>query len=369
MATGTLAPGEAAAPETNAVGRLLIDSDVHHTYRSSKDLLPYLPEPWKTQVARGRGLGAGHGYSSPLGVNREDAVPPGGGTAGSDPDYLAEHHLDRYGIAKCVLNPGGILSVSCLPDADFATAVCAAYNDWMAETWLRGDARYLGACIVAAQDPERAAREVERVGDNPRIASVLLASASSVPYGNRRFWPLYAAAAKKGLPIAIHPGAEGSGISGPPTAAGWVSTYFEWHTCLSQNYMAHAVSLIAEGVFQKFPDLKFVLTEGGVAWMPHLMWRMDKNYKALRASVPWLTEMPSAIMRRHLRLTTQPVEEPEDPKQLLQMLDMLGTDRMLCFSSDYPHWDFDDPFAALRFLPESLKDRIYHQNAEETFRF
>jgi uncharacterized protein len=132
--------------------------------------------------------------------------------------------------------------------------------------------------------------------------------------------------------------------------------------------MGHTVSLVAEGVFQQFPDLKFVLTEGGVAWMPHLMWRMDKNYRALRQLVPWLTEMPSAVIRRHIRLTTQPIEEPENPKHLLNIFDMLGSDRMLLFSSDYPHWDFDNPLAAFRTLPDGdLKRRILRENALETF--
>jgi predicted TIM-barrel fold metal-dependent hydrolase len=133
--------------------------------------------------------------------------------------------------------------------------------------------------------------------------------------------------------------------------------------------MAQTVSLVAEGVFQQFPSLQFVLTEGGVAWLPHLMWRMDKNYKALRQQVPWLVEMPSAVIRRHIRLTTQPIEEPENPGHLLQIFDMLGSDRMLLFSSDYPHWDADDPFAALRGIPDDWKRRILRDNALETFRF
>ncbi len=363
---GTMEPGR--AQDARPAKETLIDSDVHHSYRSQQDLLPYLAEPWRTQVARGRGLGTGHGYSSPIGVNREDASPPGGGPPGSDPQFLLEHHLKPYHIEKAVLNPAGILSISCSPDADFAAAVCAAYNDWIIHSpWLSGNEHYYAACLIATQDPERAAREIERVGGHPRIVSVLFTSASNTPFGQRRFWPIYGAAEKMGLPIAIHPGAEGAGVSGPPTAAGWPSSYFEWHTNLSQGYMAHTVSLVCEGVFQKFPGLKFVLTEGGVAWMPHLMWRMDKNYKALRQLTPWLTEMPSTVMREHIRLTTQPIEEPENPKHLLSILDMLGTDRMLLYSSDYPHWDFDDPFAALRLLPDDLRRRIYHENARETF--
>jgi len=348
----------------------LVDADVHHSYRSPRELLPFLPEPWRGQVARGRSLALGHGYDSPIGVDREDARTPDDGPPGSDPAFLAEQHLRPYRIEKAVLNPSGIVSIACSPDAAFATAVCSAYNDWLLQSaWLNGNSTCFGALLVAPQDPHAAAREIERVGDHPRLVSVLFSSASHTPLGQPRFWPIYAAAEKKGLPIAIHPGAEGAGTSGPPTAVGYPSTYFEWHTDLSQGYMAHTVSLVAEGVFQQFPDLTFVLTEGGVAWMPHMMWRMDKNYKALRQQVPWLTEMPSAVMRRHLRLTTQPIEEPEDPAHLLQIFEMLGSDRMLLFSSDYPHWDGDDPFVALRGVPDAWKQRILRDNALATFRF
>ncbi len=370
--TGILArdrPGDAIDREEQlGIETGLIDADVHHSYKSVKELLPFLPEPWKSQVARGRGVGAAHGWVSPIGVEREDSRPPSGGPAGSDIDYLTGQLLTPYGIEKAVLNPGGIVAVSCLPDIDFASAVCSAYNDWLVHSeWLNGNDTFYGAMLVAAQDPERAAREIERIGDHPRIASILFTSSSHTPYGQRRFWPLYAAAERKGLPVTIHPGAEGSGISGPPTGAGWPTSYFEWHTDLSQGYMAHTVSLVAEGVFQQFPNLSFVLIEGGFGWMPHLMWRMDKNYKALRQVVPWLTEMPSAIMRRHIRLTTQPIEEPDNPKHLLSLIDMLGSDRMLLFSSDYPHWDFDNPLVALRHLSKDLKQRIFRDNALETY--
>ena len=127
--------------------------------------------------------------------------------------------------------------------------------------------------------------------------------------------------------------------------------------------MAHVNSLVCEGVFEKFPDLKFVAIEGGIAWLPHLMWRMDKNYKALRATTPWLKKLPSQYIKEHIRLTTQPIEEPENPQHILQIFEMIDAKNTVMFSSDYPHWDFDNPKMALPPLKGELKENILWRNA------
>jgi predicted TIM-barrel fold metal-dependent hydrolase len=127
------------------------------------------------------------------------------------------------------------------------------------------------------------------------------------------------------------------------------------------------VSLITEGVFQKFPTFRFVLIEGGVSWVPPILWRLDKNWKSLRMTVPWLDRLPSEIVQAHLLLTTQPIEEPADPRQLEAMLAMFDAGRMLMFSTDFPHWDGDTPDFAARYVPELLRPRVMGLNAAELY--
>lgn len=344
----------------------IIDTDIHPAPNRQR-VLSYLPEPWRTRYASGND-GPGHlGYWNPNGVTRSDTQLPDGTHIYASPEALSRHHMDEYNIAYGILNSGGVrLGLS--PEPDFAAAMVSAINDVFVNEWLPTDARYRYSLIVSPADPALAAKEIHRLGDHPGVAQVLMCSGASMPYGHRYFHPIYQAAVEHDLPVAIHPGTEGSGTSGAPTAAGYPSSYFEWHTGLVGSYMAHLVSLVTEGVFQKFPTLKFVLIEGGVSWLPPLLWRFDKNWKALRATTPWVDRLPSEIVHDHILLTTQPIEEPDEIKQLHQILEMFPAERMLMFSSDYPHWDGDTPDFALRNLPEALRLPVMVETAQRLYK-
>jgi predicted TIM-barrel fold metal-dependent hydrolase len=111
---------------------------------------------------------------------------------------------------------------------------------------------------------------------------------------------------------------------------------------MSQVYQSQVMSLITEGVFERFPELRVTLIEGGFTWLPSLMWRLDKEWKGLRHNTPWVKRPPSSYMREHMRLTVQPVDAPPDPAHLLQIVEQIESDEMLLFSTDYPHWHFDE---------------------------
>jgi predicted TIM-barrel fold metal-dependent hydrolase len=344
-------------------GPSLIDTDVHNAVG---DLIPYLPKAWHAQWKRSS-VGIGGFYSSPVSVSRSDAVPDRGGAPGGDPEFMIKDHLDRYGIDYAILTGSNILAISLHPDPDYANAVVAACNDCTIETWLKVTPRFKGSVFVNASDPAEAATEIRRVGGHPDMVQVILASAARMPYGQRFYHPIYEAAQEMGLPVAIHPGAEGRGVSGAPTPSGYPTRYMEWHNILPINYMAHINSLVCEGVFEKFPRLTFVAIEGGIAWLPHLMWRMDKNYKGLRDSTPWLKRLPSEYIVDHVRLTTQPIEEPKNPEHLVQIFQMIQAEKTVMFSSDYPHWDNDNPSLALPRMPKSMKRRILAGTAAELY--
>lgn len=344
----------------------IIDTDVHPILDRTK-IAQRLPEPYRTRLIQGNSGYAGNPYWNPNGVNRRDAVDPNGQPIAADPQRLLTHYLDEQGIAAAVLNPGVVLGWCVAPEIQFASENIAAVNRLMLEEWVTVSPRLNTALTINPQDPQRAVAEIREHGSHPQVSHVYMASAARMPYGQRYYWPIYEACCEAGLPVAIHPGTEGNGLAYPATPAGHPGSYFEWHTGLLSNYIGHLISLICEGVFQEYPKLKFIMIEGGVSWLPPLMWRFDKNWKALRQTTPWMDQPPSQVIADHIRLTTQPIEEPPKRQQFHQILDMFPADKMLMFSTDFPHWDGDTPDFVGKMFPQAIRSRVMYQNALDTF--
>lgn len=345
----------------------VIDADIHPVV-DARRVQALLAEPWRTRYAAGnRGPGS-LGYWNVNGVMRPDAVLPDGSRIEASPQALARHVFDAYGLDYGVFNPSNTLQIALSPETPYAAAVLSAINHVLVDEWLPTDPRFRTSLTVSPADPELAAQEIHRLGDAPGVVQVLMPSAAPMPYGHRFYHPIYAAAVEHGLPVAIHPGSEGVGIHGAPSAVGYPSSYLEWHTGLVATYIGHLISLVTEGVFVKFPTLRFVLVEGGVFWLPPLLWRLDKNWKGLRQTTPWLERPPSEYVREHIRLTTQPLEEPERAEHFRAMLATFDAEKMLLFSSDFPHWDGDTPDFAARAFPAEMRARVMSENARALYR-
>ena len=359
----------------------LVDCDVHPIMKGGMaDLRPFLSRAAQHRLGldeRRPLTTTGHReavsiprntlYVNQAGVLRDDATAPDGSAPGADPAFTATQLLDGHGVDRAVLIGGEVLGLGALPDPDAAALIASGYNDWLAATWLAADPRYRGTLVVGGQDPELAAREIRRVAADERFVAVLL-PLGNLLMGQRHYYPVYAAAAEVGLPVTVHPNS-GEGIfrTAPALAGGSPTYYVEWHTGLSQVFQANVISLICHGVFERFPELKVVLTEGGLGWIPDVLWRLDKNVKGLRDEVPWLTRLPSEYVVDHVRFTTQPLPEPRRREHLHVLCDIVHAERTLMFSSDYPHWDFDEPRHALAGLPAAVRDRVRAANAVETF--
>jgi len=361
---------ELRQPDVAQKSRLkIIDVDIHPK-SSVEDLRPYLSNRWwdhlHTYGSRQRqGFLKGFPYpkSQPQ-ASRRDSWPPGGGLPASDLDFMKKQYLDFYPIEYAIMNP---LSPTGQGDQndEFSAAMAFAANEFQIEGWNRRDSRLLASVVVPYEDGEASRTEIRRRAGDRRFAHVLLRSRTCELMGKKRYWPIYEAAIEAGLPVGVHV----FGTSGRPASnTGWPSFYIEDMTEHAACCQAQVVSLITEGVFERYPELKIVMIEAGFGWMPSLGWRLDKTWKRLKDEVPHLRKAPSEYLRQHIWVSTQPMEEAEEPEHLIDMMDWVGWDHIM-FSTDYPHWDFDDPFVA---LPPTLDDKrraqIFSGNARALYR-
>jgi hypothetical protein len=192
----------------------------------------------------------------------------------------------------------------------------------------------------------------------------LLLAGSETTLGRRVNWPIYAAAERHGLPIGIH---AGSMFRHPVTSVGWPTTYTEEYINQAGAFQTQLTSLIAEGVFAKFPDLTVVLMESGVTWLPGFLWRLTKFWKGLRSEVPWVSDPPATIVRDRVRLTLQPFDGPPDPDTITRFMEHMGSDELLLFSTDYPHWQFEGTDAIPAGLDPGLAQKIMVDNPLRTY--
>ena len=332
-----------------------IDCDLHPPTPRLADLLPHMDAHWReTLVSRG---------VDELISNYE---PPGApisarpGVARDVAGFLAAA-LDPLGTTAAILNP--LLPVAMLHSEDMAAAYARAANDWIAARWLDADPRLRASILVAPQSPALAADEILRCAEDRRFVQVLLPALLDVPLGRRSLWPIYAAAERAGLPVGVH---AGSAYLHAPGPISWGSYVVEDHANMAGGFATQLTSLVAEGVFQRFPDLTVVLLESGVTWLPAHLWRLSKFWRGLRMEVPWLDESPQALVRRRLKVSLAPMDAP-DVATFLHVIEQLDGAEMLLFSSDYPHWN-DDRAPVPEGLPAELLRKMREENPRATYR-
>jgi predicted TIM-barrel fold metal-dependent hydrolase len=326
-----------------------IDCDVHPAMPGVTALLPYLNDYWRDQIGN-RHIDklpfqlSSYPPASPLSARPDWKQAPDRDPVqlrASPADPIRNHVLDRFGLRFAICNT--LHGAVALFNNDMAAALCSAVNDWVARELLDAEPRLRAAILLPAHDVELSLREIERVAPDRRFVQALFLAMGEAPLGRRSNWPLFAACERHGLTVGIH---AGSTYRHAPTYAGWPSYRVEDYVAQSGAFETQLLSLIAEGVFQKFPALKAVLIESGFTWLPHFLWRTGKTWRGVRPEVPWIDRSPTEIVREHVRFTLQPVDAPLHEPEVLSrtiehMTEQMGSDDFLLFSTDYPHWQFD----------------------------
>jgi predicted TIM-barrel fold metal-dependent hydrolase len=356
-------------PEGGTKALHLIDCDLHHSTSKQDDLFPYLPRHYVEYIKDFGTMLPGVGYTNmPRGGCRAELWEDQDQHPGSNVQLAREKHLDAYQIDIGVLTGSTVYGAAVHPNADYAAAMCRAFNDWTLETWIKADSRFRASIAIAPTDAQQASAEIHRLGEHHAVIQVIMPAGARMPFGNRFYHPIYEAAQEYNLPVCVHFGAEGAGVANAPTAAGYPSYYLEMRMARPQIAMAHVASLICEGVFEKFPKLKFLFIEHDTFWVPGFMWHMDADWKSVRDYTPWVKRLPSEYIRQHIRFGCQPMEQPPTLADLKKFLEWLHADEVLVYASDYPHWDWDNPTTVLAGISAELKRRVFVENAFELYK-
>ena len=338
----------------------MIDCDVHAEVPGVQALFPYLSEHWVEYCRQSA-------FRGPTDTAYPAHAPTTVGPLwrGAEPrpatsvEAVREQLLDPLGVDLAILTC--TYAVESIHNPDTAAAIASAVNDWQRAEWVDREPRLRASVVVPSQHPEMAAAEIDQVATDGRFVQVLLPVRSALPYGNRHFHPLFEAAARHGLVVALH---FGGAPGNPPTGSGWPSYYLEDLVGTAQIFQSQLLSLIAEGTFDRFPDLRIACVEGGFTWVPSLLWRLDKEWKGLRRDVPWVRRPPSEYIRERVRFTTQPLDAPPGGGALAALIAETDLAPLLLFATDYPHWHFDALEGA---VPPELPTARLDANAREFY--
>jgi predicted TIM-barrel fold metal-dependent hydrolase len=318
---------------------LRIDASVQIFFKSDADLRTYLREPFKSR-------GYPHvdvPWFAPPGPRYVEEVGADGSHPGSDPERVGKAVLVERGFDVAVLHP--MSSAAILPDWHLGTAILSATNQMMVERFLEAGPyaeRFRGTIRVNPRDIEGAVREIERWKGHPRIVQIGLPMQTEMPYGRAMYKPLWRAACDAGLPVAIH-NEMGLGVTHPPTPSGITRTYSHLAAYQPVTFVWHLLNMIAEGIFEEFPDLKVVFADGAADMVTPFMWRMDTFGRPHLEQTPWAPNLPSSYLPGHVHFGHGLLDGPGEADYADEWLRFTGKEDMLLFGSSYPSWQMVTP--------------------------
>jgi predicted TIM-barrel fold metal-dependent hydrolase len=277
---------------------------------------------------------------------------------------LTRRAVEGLCLDYIVLFPTPMLQLGMHPQVDMEVTLGRAYTRWLVETILPADKRFKSFGYLPFNSPHAAIKMVEDFGDCDGIIGFCVTRARYKPVYHNDYMRLYALLEERGLPIAFHAGYH---WNDPSLATinrflGMHALGFVWCN------MVHMTNWILNGIPERFPKLKSLWVESGLAWVPFLMQRLDDQYLMRTSEAPLLKRLPSDYMRENCWYSSQPMEIT-NIKATQLTFEMINAETQLLFSSDWPHFDFDTPaiMSRLPFLSEQARRNILGLNAAKLF--
>jgi uncharacterized protein len=356
---------------------LIVDSDCHHyeteSFREIVDFIedPVIKQNAKLQTTVGTGVinsflpqrvGEQNlsGRITRYSLRKYEKTSPGVGRRAAE---ITLRSMDAMGVDYSVLFPTPMLSLGLHPEGEVENQFSWAYNRWLTEKLLPQEPRIKAMPYLPFNDPDATYRTIQEFGDRKGVIGFMVTSVRYKAVFENAFMKSYALLEEMGKPLAFH------------AAYNWTDRFF---TTTNKFIVAHAFGFtitnalacanwIVNGLPERFPKLKVIWIESGLAWVPWLMQRLDTEYKMRSSECPALKKLPSDYLR-DMYYTTQPMEAP-DMSVLEMNFKMMNAETQLLWASDYPHWDMDLPgrIYELPFLSEQAKRNILGGNARRIF--
>jgi len=270
--------------------------------------------------------------------------------------------MESMGIDLQVVFPQPILEIGLHPSPELEAQLIHAYNRWFTERILTKESRIKSMLALPFSNAEACLRIIREFACKPGVVGFLITSQRNAPLWSAEYMPVYRDLEERGLPLAFH--------AGPDYAVGrqmnrFISVHsISFVTC----NMVHMTNWIMNGMAERFPKLRVIWIESGLAWLPFMMQRLDHEYLMRQSDVPLLRRLPSEYMCE-MYYTSQPMEKT-NMKLLAATFEAIHAETQLLYSSDWPHWDFDTPaqIAGLPFVSAEGKKNILGETARKLFR-
>lgn len=358
----------------------IVDADFHHNEATAwAEMLAYLDDdvmhrfltaggkgqPWLPALVANGGIQDVAGRIKPQRV-RDAPSEDGSGATGAA--RLLEQITDTraaMGTSYVLLFPTELLNLGTNPFADLEADLARAYARWVTENVLDRDPSVLTLLYLPFGHPEACVELIEEFGDRQGVVGFMITSVRRRRLYERAYMPVYAALQERSLVLGFHTAFDF--YAEPSTEQ--LNRFLSIHTLGFPHFqMIQMLNWVVNGLPVRFPDLRVLFIEGGLACVPFVMERLDHEFRMRRSEAPLLERLPSDYLRE-CWFTSQPLESAENPRYLQTTFEMINAETQLLYASDWPHWDFDLPsrIARLPFLDERAKRQILGENGARLF--
>jgi len=307
--------------------------------------------------------------------------------------------MDTEGIDQSVLYPTMLLGLASVQDAQFAAVQCRVYNDWLIEYCAANPRRLFGVAAIPQQDMKAAVKEVYRAKEKGLVGVFVRPNpiAPGVYFDDPAWEPLWKACDETGLPVGFHPflapdlpgsctalhlnkrrtttalqaSRGGRGGDDPSGGSGLDigNVYFTQAIANPFDMMLSVTYLLAGGVAERYPNVKFIFLEANGGWIVPWLERLDHHAEVFKWDVSYLKMLPSEYFRRQCWIS---FDTDESTLAFTASSRLVGADRII-WASDYPHPDAKYPGttrelrAATKMLSPEDQARVYGENAADLY--